>query len=155
MTVSPAQDEYQTRPVRFLEMWHYAGWQVKVYGIAYQRETPRPELIGAAKRAAQSRLPHPPTAAGRAGVAVLIVHDALGSTWALVQWWEDNILHSHVYGGDPSSPWALSPAPAGPMACTYELAVIWFERQAWVDHMLAAPSPDLAGYLAARFNGDV
>jgi hypothetical protein len=43
----------------------------------------------------------------------------------------------------------------GPMACTYELAVVCFERQAWVDCVLAAPQPDLAAYLAARFNGDV
>jgi len=155
MTALLRQNRYRTRPVRFLELWHCDGWQVKVYGIAYQRQVPRPQLVSAAKQAAQYRLPQPPGAGERAGVAVLIVHDALGSTWALVQWWEGNILHNHVYGGDPASPSLLAPVTDGPMAWTYELAVIGFEREAWVHHVLAAPQPDLGGYLAARFHGDV
>jgi hypothetical protein len=155
MTALSAQSRYQTRPVRFLELWHCDGWHVKVYGIAYQREKPRLELVGAAKRAAQELLPQPPDAGNRAGVAILIVHDALDSTWALVQWWEDNILHSYVYGGAPETPSVLSPVSQGPMACTYELAVIWHERQAWVNHVLAPFQPDLPGYLAARFERDV
>ena len=72
-----------------------------------------------------------------------------------MQWWEGNILHSHVYGGDPATPSRLVPVTDGSMACTYELAVIAFERQAWVDHVLAATHPDLAGHLAARFHADV
>lgn len=155
MTAVPLQGPYRTRPVRFLQMWHCDGWQVKVYGIAYQRPKPRPELVEAARRAARGRLPQPPAAGERAGVAILIVHDALGSTWALVQWWEGNILHSHVYGGDPATPSTLTPVTGGPMACTYELAVIGFERQAWLDHVLAAPQPDLDAYLAAHFHGNV
>ncbi len=155
MTAVPVQDQYRTRPVRFLELWPCDGWQVKVYGIAYQRQLPRAELVSAAKRVAQRRLPQPPDAGERAGAAILIVHDALGSTWALVQWWEGNILHHHVYGGDPATPSSLELVTGGLMACTYELAVIGFERQAWVDHVLAIPEPDLGAYLAARFHGDV
>lgn len=155
MTAAMVGNQYRTRPVRFLELWRCDGWQVKVYGIAYQRQAPRAELVRAAKRAAQGRLPQPPDGGERAGAAVLIVHDALGSTWALVQWWEGNILYHHVHGGDPATPAILAPVTDGPMACTYELAVIGFERQAWVDHMLAAQQPDLGAYLAARFNGDV
>ncbi len=155
MTAVPVQDQYRTRPVRFLELWPCDGWQVKVYGIAYQRQAPRAELVSAAKRVAQGRLPQPPHAGERAGAAILIVHDALGSTWALVQWWEGNILHHHVYGGDAATPSSLVLVTGGPMACTYELAVIGFERQAWVDHVLAAPEPDLGAYLSARFHGDV
>ncbi len=155
MTAVPVQHRYRTRPVRFLELWPCDGWQVKVYGIAYQRRTPRPELVSAAKQAARKRLPQPPAAGERAGVAILIAHDAHGSTWALVQWWEGNILHNHVYGGDPDTPSMLAPVTGGPMACTYELAVIGFERQAWIDHVLAAPQPDLGAYLGARFHGDV
>jgi hypothetical protein len=155
MTAVPIQIPYQTRPVRFLELWNCDGWQVKVYGIAYQRPAPRPELVRAAKQVAQDRLPQPPATGERAGVAILIVHDALGSIWALVEWWEGNVLHNHVYGGHPATPSSLAPVTGGPMACTYELAVIGFERQAWLNHVLAGPKPDLGAYLGARLHGDV
>jgi hypothetical protein len=155
MTTAAGRAPYRTRPVRFLELWECDGWRVKVYGIAYQRQAPRPELVSAAKLAARDRLPHPPVAGERAGVAVLIVHDALGSTWALVQWWEGNVLYHHVYGGDPATLSSLAPVTDGPMACTWELAIIGFERQAWLDHVLAAPRPDVERYLAAHFHGDV
>ena len=46
------QEPHRTRPIRFIELWQEANWKLKVYGIAYQRPLPRPELIQAAKRVA-------------------------------------------------------------------------------------------------------
>jgi hypothetical protein len=36
---------YQARPIRFLELWHYAGWRIKVYGIASGRTAPRDDTV--------------------------------------------------------------------------------------------------------------
>jgi hypothetical protein len=146
---------YRTRPVRFLGCWDTAGWRVKVYGIAYAGGVPRPELVAAAKRVARERLPQPPDGDERAGVGILIVHDAWQSTWALVEWWAGNVLYHHVYGGDSATPQMLEPVTDGTTACTWELAVIGFERQAWLDHVLTAPRPDIDRYLAAHFHCDV
>jgi hypothetical protein len=150
-TASP----YRRRPVRFLELWDADGWRVKVYGIAYDGELPRPELIAAGKRVARHRLPQPPDADERAGVAVLIVHDAFESTWVLVEWWAGNVLYHHAYSGHPDTPQTLAAVADGATACTWELAVIGFERMSWLENVIAAAEPDVDRYLAAQFNDDV
>jgi hypothetical protein len=43
------QEAYRKRPIRFLELWEQSGWQLKVYGIAYQGEYPRAGLIEKAR----------------------------------------------------------------------------------------------------------
>jgi hypothetical protein len=31
---------YCRRPIRFLELWEYEGWKIKIYGIAQHGERP-------------------------------------------------------------------------------------------------------------------
>jgi hypothetical protein len=50
------QEPYQPRPICFLELWQEAEWRMKVYGIAYRRALPRPELIAAAQGIARLQL---------------------------------------------------------------------------------------------------
>jgi hypothetical protein len=46
--------------------------------------------------------------------------------------------------------------PEGAGCCVWELAVLWFERQAWVDTVLRHPGRgDFSRYLAARLEGEV
>jgi hypothetical protein len=43
-----------------------------------------------------------------------------------------------------------------PAACVWDLFVMSFERDAWLDEVLANPEgPNLDGYLHRRFEGDV
>lgn len=45
--------------------------------------------------------------------------------------------------------------PTGLAACAWDLRVICFERQAWVEHVLMrAPDPDFSSYLAEQLHGD-
>lgn len=45
--------------------------------------------------------------------------------------------------------------PRGLSACVWDLRLIWFERQAWVDAMLGpAAFPDPSAYLEARLDED-
>ncbi|WP_232667701.1 hypothetical protein [Pseudonocardia sp. TRM90224] len=145
---------YRTRPIRFLELWPVDGWRVKIYGITAVGERPDPELVTAAKAVARDRLPTP-TDGGRHGIAFLTVHQGAQSAWALVDWWVDgHLLHHHLYGsGDPSS-FDLRPVTDGLTACTWELAVIGFERQVWLDTVYAADEPDIDAYLNTRLEAD-
>lgn len=149
------QEPYQPRPIRFLELWQANEWRIKVYGIAYRRPLPRPELIQAAKQIAQQRLrtitvPHYHT-------GFLGIHDGRGANFVFVDFWaEENELHHHVYVSPSDKPTQLEYAtPTGLTACVWDLRVICFERQTWIDAVLANPNgPNLDKYFATRLNED-
>jgi hypothetical protein len=150
------QESYQARPIRFLELWREAEWRMKVYGIAYQRPLPRPELVEAAKRITR---PHLRTAKSQThyGVGFLGVHDGRGANFVFVDYWADeNELHHHVYVSPSDKPKALEyVTPTGLIACVWDLRVMWFERQAWVETILANPTgPDVEQYLSRRLHED-
>lgn len=150
------KEPYAPRPIRFLELWEPDGWRIKVYGIAYRRERPDPELVEAAKKVARERLSG--AAADRHyGVGFLGVHQGRGADWVFVDWWADeNELHQHVYISPPGHPEELVEVTAtGVIACVWDLRVMCFERGAWVEQVLANPAgPDVEGYLACRLNED-
>jgi hypothetical protein len=52
-------DAYSPRPVTALEPLHHDGWRLKVYGIAYRRDRPHPQLAAAARQLACASLPTP------------------------------------------------------------------------------------------------
>lgn len=147
---------YRTRPIRPLGVWAHDGWRIKQYGIADGRPAAREELVATVRRLAADVLPGPACTDRRYGVGFLGAHDARGGCFAFVDWWaDDNELHHHAFSGpDPGS---LSPVPAGgSMVCVWDLAVIGFEREAWLERVLVNPAgPDLEGYLRAALTADV
>ncbi len=149
-------EAYANRSVRFLELLATGGWALKVYGIAYRRELPRGEAVEAAKVFIAQRLPQP-AADGRHGIGFLIVHDGRDACWLLADWWlDEDTLYQQLYSAPLEPPIRFAPVEDGPVACVWELEVLKFERDAWVDSMLRHPeSPDLAGYLRAQLNADV
>jgi hypothetical protein len=149
------QEPYQTRPIRFLELWQESGWRLKVYGIAYRRSQPRPELIDAAKRVTRLHLSGATMTRQHYGVGFLGVHDGRGANFVFLDFWADeNELHHHVYVSPADQPDRLEcVTPTGLAACVWDLRVICFERQAWVDAVLANPTgPDVDKYLACRLS---
>lgn len=149
---------YQSRTIRFLEMVENDGWRMKVYGIAYRRDEPDSRLVGRALALADGCLPRPSVNPTRYGVGFIGVHQGRGSNLVFVDWWEDeNELHHRVFTSLPQAPLAFEDRTgADLLACVWDLAVIGFERQAWVAAaLLAAGPPDLDRYLATRFQGAV
>jgi hypothetical protein len=48
----------------------------------------------------------------------------------------------------------LQPVQWTPAGCVYELAIVEFERRAWIEDVIGNPDgPNLDLYLARRFNG--
>ena len=150
-------EPYETRSIRFLELWDHAGWRVKVYGIAYRGQRPDPGLVAAAKEVARARLPEPAVGSRRYGVGFLGVHEGHGANFVFVDWWADeNELHHHVHLSKPEAPAELIEITStGLIACAWDLRVIAFERDAWVETVLAnLDGPDLEAYLARRLEED-
>lgn len=145
------------RPVRFLGLEELGDWRVKLYGIAAGRETPRPELVDAARAVAADALPQPAIADDRYGLAFVTVHDAADYGFVLVDWWHDeNEIHQRLFSSPLDAPARLSPHPSAAIGCVWELRVTDFERRAWLDCVLANPNgPDVDAYLARRFDGKV
>jgi hypothetical protein len=74
---------------------------------------------------------------------------------ALVYWWQGvNELHQRSFIG--ASIEGLEPVEWTPAGCVYELAIVEFERRAWIDDVIGNPEgPDLDRYLGRRFGGIV
>lgn len=153
-------EPYNARPVRPLGLHEHEGWRLKLYGIAYGRELPAPELVDAAKRLAEERLPHPvgDGAEERYGVGFLGVHEGRGSDFVFLDWWQnENELHHHTWVAQKGRPIEFDyVTPSGLSACVWDLSVICFERQTWLDTVLANPQgPDIEAYLGRRLDGMV
>ena len=148
-------EPYAKRPIRFLELWEESDWRLKVYGISYGPDGPRPELIETAKNLARERLPQPAITPGRYGVGVLGVHDGRGANFVFVDWWaNENELHHHNWTS-PSYEMHAMVASEGAVLCVWDARVIEFERAAWIDTVLKNPAgPNLEAYLARRLNED-
>jgi len=152
---------YKTRPVRFLDLAEHAGWRIKVYGIRFSEdgseERPDPAIIKLATQAMLGQLPQPAVTDSRYGVGFLIIHQGQHRNWLLLDWWGDQeILKQHLFSSPLDAPGKVTRAESDLLACTWELAVHGFERQAWIDTVLSNPAgPDLEAYLNKRLNKDV
>ncbi len=151
-------EPYSPRSVRFLGLWRQGGWRLKTYGIAYRGDGPSPGLVRSARLAAARDLPVPAVAEDRYGVGFLGIHEGRGSNLVFLDWWaRENELHHLVYLADHTHPLDLKAVVEGGLhGCVWDLAVIAFERRAWIAAALLNPSgPDLEAYLATRFEGSV
>lgn len=147
---------YRPRSISFLELWYHAGWRLKLYGLACEAERPSAALVDRARELAKACLPQPAITNDRYGVGFIGVHEGLGSNLVFVDWWaNENELNHRVFVSGPDRPLAFTDVTAtGPTACVWDLAVIGFERQAWVAAVLQAPdAPELGRYLSAHFEG--
>jgi hypothetical protein len=148
---------YAKRPIRFLDLRRDRGWTTKLYWISARSAHPDPALVGAAYELARAALPRPAIDRDRYGASFLIVHQGNDGNYAILDWWTgENMLQHRVYHAAPGNPLAFAPfADTGIVACVWELHVMAFERQAWIDAVLAnRAGPDLDAYYARRLSDD-
>lgn len=149
---------YQTRPVRFLELYRHGGWHIKVYSISVRAERVDPQTLVYAKLHLQDWLQNSTNYPLETyHIATLILHEGKEGCFAILNWWiDENMLQNHVFLSTYDHPAVFQNySDKGMATCVWEMAVWWFERNAWVEHVLQkAPHPDLAAYLAAHLEGD-
>jgi hypothetical protein len=152
------REPYQPRPLRFLELWQVDDWRLKVIGIAYGRATPDVRLVDAAKRTAAEYLRTHPTRHAHYGVGFLGVHDGRGENQVFLDRWinENELMHAYWVSPKHDPERLLVPDVTDHNSvCVWDLAVQCFEREAWLECVLANPrGPDLDAYLTRRIRAD-
>jgi hypothetical protein len=148
VTIAAATDVDQ-RPITFLSTHDIDGWKMKTYRTTQVRA----DMMSAARHRAADALPARPDRVGAYGVGFLIVHQAAGSCFALVDWWvREDELHQRVFATDPDRPTAFEPLHTPVVGHIPALDVLGHERQAWLRHVLANPAgPDIDAYLADTY----
>ena len=138
---------YAPRLAEFVSEERFGAWRCKLYGLADPAKGVRAELLDATRERAGANLP----AAGY-GASFAIAHDAAFPI-ALVYWWQGvNELHQRSFIG--ASIEGLEPVEWTPAGCVHELAIVEFERRAWIEDVIGNPDgPDLDRYLGRRFGG--
>ena len=147
---------FKPRPARFLELVECGPWRIKLYGLTAEHIRLLPELVVAAKKLFPTILPRDPAAADAYGVGFAGVHCGVDSNLVFVDWWaNENELHHTVFTSSLDGPLDLIPATDGLSACVFDLQVIWFERNAWIEKVLGNPKgPDIDAYLQKRLSDD-
>lgn len=145
-------ERYRPRHIRFLELWQDGGWTMKVYGISVEPAGPPSGLRRAARHFMARSLPAPPVTSERYGVGFVGIHAGRDANLVFVDWWgRENELHHQVAVSALDRPERLRPVASGELsACVWDVAVICFERDAWVETVLAAREPSLNRYLERR-----
>jgi hypothetical protein len=146
---------YAPRAFHFIELLSLADWRMKLYGISWQGELPRPELIAAAKKIAREQLAQETAKNYRVGFVG--VHDGRGAAFVFVDFWgNENELFHRVFLSRDNDPEKLAPAKStDPSVCVWDLHLQTFERAAWIKHVLSKPqTPDFDGYLGEHLHED-
>ncbi|MFF2774377.1 hypothetical protein ACFVU3_05665 [Streptomyces sp. NPDC058052] len=151
---------YTPRLVKALPPVHVNGRTLKAYAMFAEPERagelPKPEWL---EHHAATVLSEPP-AEGDHPAGFLILHRGAEGTYLLVsQWYDADMLKHWVRGAVVDAGGTTSFAPLAQrdlIACVWELEVVKFERDAWVNTVLARGSDDRAAidaYLDTTFSG--
>lgn len=144
---------YEKRSFRFIELLSIQDWRMKLYGITWQGELPRPALLDAAKRVTADVLTK--ETSNNYKVGFVGAHDGNNACFVFVDFWgNENELFHRVFLSRLNEPQALAAAkPSDSSVCVWDLRLQSFEREAWIKHILRNPGgPDFEGYLAERLN---
>ncbi len=143
---------YKPRKIEFNQLMEIDDWYVKVYTITLNEEFKSQQILSSALK----ELPIWVENAKKSFLkthknAFLILHEGREGVWILMNWWTDGeILETKVYFGDYDNHNVIKESIYTPksLICTWELAVVLYERKAWMKHILFnANSPKFDEYI--------
>lgn len=151
---------YSPRLVKAFPPLDVCGRTLKTYGIFAEPERrstlPEPDWL---RGHAESVLREPPQQ-GDHPVGFLMLHYGMDGDYLLVsQWYDANMLKHWVRGPETDAEGATRYVPLAQrdlVACVWELEVVKFERDAWVNTVLARgrlDQPALDAYVGTTFSG--
>jgi hypothetical protein len=150
---------YKPRSIRFLGIEKHHVWSIKVYSISHRREYISSDTLEEIKAHLPQwfELTRTQTESNYA-VATMIAHEGREGNFAILSWWtEENMLRLYAYLAKSENPdkYELI-SDKGIVTCIWEMAVLWFERNAWVKFVLQDPDNPNAinNYIQQHMNDD-
>ena len=132
------------------------GWQLKRYSILYGDKTLNDQVVTAARNVAADFLPQPATAPSHYGVGFVSVHQGKSYDFVTLAYWTyDTELRHQSYMRPSSSSAALAPVTSELSSDVWDLRLLAFEREAWINTVLSAAEPDLSAYLKTTLSETV
>jgi len=152
--------QYQIRPIRFIGLENFEEWTFKVYSISCRLEKANQLWIDSAINQFPIWIRNVNnTNKKNYRVATLIVHEGREGCFAIISCWVDeNMLQLFAYfAGDIQKVDFQLISDKGLVSCVWELAILWFERNAWVNLVMQDPDNPLAlqNYLQQQLNEDI
>jgi hypothetical protein len=140
-------EPFAERDIRFEGVRTGDGWSLKVYAVRYGPDPLDRDAFDDALERARATLPPPDAGEGRPGLGFFIAHQGRTGDYGVLGWWnhENELPLAIQVRRSRDEPWRA--AEAGESFCVWDLEVIWAERQAWVETMLARGGPDGEAYL--------
>jgi hypothetical protein len=153
------EGKFKTRPIRFIQIIEHKDWKLKLYSISSKKESVSEKTIENALKNLDDWLSKTDsTNFENYKISTLILHEWEGGIFAIINWWiDENMLQHYVYLSTNENPCDYKLFSAnGIVTCVWELAVLWHERNAWVEHVLKKDkNPDIETYLNNVLNCDV
>ena len=147
-------ERYAPRPITWLGVRLCpGGWRLKTYSIRYASAPLDSDLYEQCLSVEAARLPRPAESERSPGVGVAIFHQGRAVHYLVLGWWHNENefpLRVFVRGfGDA----AWRPAGEHESICVWDFQILWFEREAYVRHVLAPEQePDIDAYLATHLD---
>jgi hypothetical protein len=135
---------FAPRPISFQGILIYGQWRLKHYTITYADKAAdsRDEAWAAfaqGRSIAFALLPTPARTEERPGAALLIEHRGRGVDYIVLGWWDrENELPVRVMVRDDNPHAAWRPAKPNESFCVWDLQIMGFERDAYVNTVLAS-----------------
>ena len=151
-------EKYKKRPIRFLGLYLFEDWTVKIYGISYRNESPAVAFIENATGIAKKFLPLPAIDDDRYGAAIVIAHEGREGNFLLLDYWTgENMLSQKLFFASPENFSEFKQIQdSGLIACVWEMQVLHFESNAWIEHILKNETkPDFESYFAKQMNTEI
>ena len=143
-------EPYAPRPIHPDGLLETGGWRLKGYAITLPDAEVDPSDFTSGVALALESLPEPARADGRPALGILIAHEGRDARYVVLAWWDrENELPTRVFVSPASEGGEWRPARDGESFCVWDMQVLWFEREAYVETMLdpAVEDPE-AEYLA-------
>jgi len=141
---------YRPRLIRFTGIEEGKGWRLKAYTILHHSKQPSEALRTAARDAALAALPQPAVSPDRYGVGFVAVHQGSSYDFVTVAHWAyQTELRSQTFMRPSSASFTLEPVSGSELSAdVWDLRLLAFERDAWVETVLRPQQADLGAYLA-------
>ena len=130
---------FAPRPIIAHDVLAHDDWRLKRYAITVDGAPLPWDAFADGLAMVLATLPCPAIAPGRAGVGFVVAHRGRGADYVVLGWWsEENELPVRVVRRDQRPDAAWRPARDGESFCVWDLQVIAFERDAWVDTVMSS-----------------